>query len=234
MKELLDTLLRDARVWQARHHTPATGHMEPTGHAALDQQLQGIGWPRGALTECFLDAPGIGELQLLLPLIRRQLENDKFVFWLNPPHTPYAPALAREGVQLLQVVTIQTLHAADTLWTLENCLRSPVTGLVMAWCEHLRPRDIRKLQLAAEAGGGLCILFRNQQAASNSSAAALRLQLSPSPTRQLTIRVLKCRGGGSVSDCTLTLADRAPAREPGLNHVVKGPWPARATPKHVP
>ncbi|WP_166263798.1 translesion DNA synthesis-associated protein ImuA [Marinobacter caseinilyticus] len=234
MKELLDTLLQDARVWQARHHTPASGHMELTGHAPLDHQLKGIGWPIGALTECFLEAAGIGELQLLLPLIRRQSKKDKFVFWLNPPHTPYAPALAREGVQLSQIVTLQTQRTADTLWALENCLRSPATGLVMAWCGYLQPRDIRKLQLAAEAGGGLCVLFRNPQAARNSSAAALRLELSPSRDRQLSIRILKCRGGGSVGDCTLPLADRAPTQEASLNCVVKGPWPEPPIPKHAP
>ena len=124
MSELLNTLMQDARVWQGHRHTQTTQPAQSTGYQVLDNQLGGLGWPRGALSECLLDAPGIGELHLLLPLMQRVCEEGKSVFWLNPPHTPYAPALAREGVNLDQVVLIHTDDEGDFLWTLENCLRS--------------------------------------------------------------------------------------------------------------
>ena len=131
MSELLNTLMQDARVWQGHRHTQTTQPAQSTGYQVLDNQLGGLGWPRGALSECLLDAPGIGELHLLLPLMQRVCSEGKSVFWLNPPHTPYAPALAREGVNLDQVVLIHTEDEGDFLWTLENSLRSPVTGLEM-------------------------------------------------------------------------------------------------------
>ncbi|MEX0603078.1 MAG: translesion DNA synthesis-associated protein ImuA [Marinobacter sp.] len=224
MKELLDTLLQDARVWQGRQQIPTPEAEESTGYEALDRCLLGIGWPRGALTECLLDNTGIGELQLLLPLMRRQLANDRLVFWINPPHTPYAPALERESLDLSRVIVVQTEKSADTLWALENCLRSSVTGLVMAWPGSLKARGIRRLQLAAEAGGGLCVLFRHTRAGDESSPAALRLQLSPAKDRQLSVRILKRRGGWQGSDCTLSLTGRFTEQAPGSNRVVRGPW----------
>lgn len=234
MKKLLDTLLQDARVWQAGHRVQTSQPSEPTGYKALDHQLQGVGWPRGALTECFLKDPGIGELQLLLPLMRRQLAADKIVFWVSPPHIPYAPALEREGIDLSRVVVIRTESPNDALWSLENCLRSSVTGLVVAWPDRLKPRDIRRLQLAAEAGGGLCILFRDQQAAADSSPAALRLQLTPSPDMQLNVQILKRRGGWSINECTLPLPGRVPEQMMDTARIVQGPWTEPSTPKHAP
>lgn len=227
MKELLDTLIHDARVWQAGQHSRLRQAAETTGFEALDRQLQDSGWPRGAITECLLDQPGIGELQLLLPLMRRQLAQGRTVFWINPPHTPYAPALERAGLNLSQVVIIQTGNETDALWSLENCLRSPVTGLVLAWPGQLRPRQIRRLQLAAEAGASHCVLFRSRAAAANSSPAALRLELAPEQDLSLAVHILKRRGGWASQDCRLALADRAPARPRASTRVVQGPWPER-------
>lgn len=227
MKELLDTLIHDSRVWQGSQQTSPRPTTETTGFAALDQQLQGTGWPRGALTECLLDHPGIGELQLLLPLMRSQQDAGRTVFWINPPHTPYAPALERLGINLSQVVIIQTDNATDALWSMENCLRSPVTGLVLAWPGTLKSRQIRRLQLAAEAGGSHCVLFRSNTAAAASSPAALRLQLTPEQDLTLAVHILKRRGGWASQDCRLPLPGRAPVRPQTHTRVVQGPWAER-------
>src|SRR5690554_7749638 len=100
MSELLSSLLQDARIWQGHKHRETTQPAESTGYQVLDNQLGGLGWPRGALSECLLDTCGIGELHLVLPLMQRISAAGKTIFWLNPPHTTYAPALAREGVDL--------------------------------------------------------------------------------------------------------------------------------------
>ncbi|WP_404363398.1 translesion DNA synthesis-associated protein ImuA [Marinobacter sp.] len=227
MKELLDTLIQDAKVWQGGQQATARQPAEPTGFDILDAQLRGIGWPRGALTECLLEAPGIGELQLTLPLMRRQADADRTVFWINPPHIPYAPALEREGLNLSRVVIIHASNPADALWSMENCLRSPATGLVLAWPGPLKSHEIRRLQLAAESGGSLCILFRPVQASVNSSPAALRLQLTPGQDQTLGVRVLKRRGGWASDSCTLTLAGRNSVTAETSTTVVPGPWPRR-------
>ncbi len=228
MSELLDTLMQDARVWQGHRHNKTTQLAELTGYQALDNQLGGLGWPRGALSECLLDTPGIGELTLLVPLMQRLSRAGKTVFWLNPPHTPYAPALAREDIDLNQVIMIHTEGKDDFLWTLENCLRSPVTGLVIAWPGRLAAREIRRLQLAAEAGSNVCVLFRERRYAEQNSPAALRLELEPDNQQSLKVHVVKRRGSWPGQRCSLALAHRAGLLHHETPRIVQGPWPAIA------
>ncbi|MDO3721904.1 translesion DNA synthesis-associated protein ImuA [Marinobacter sp. chi1] len=224
MSELLNTLMRDARVWQGHRHTATLQPAEPTGYQRLDNQLGGLGWPTGALSECLLDAPGIGELHLLLPLMQRLSHRGKTVFWINPPHTPYAPALAREGVNLDQVVMVHTDNQGDFLWTLENCLRSPVTGLVMAWPDKLAARDIRRLQLAAEAGSNVCVLFRERHHAEQNSPAALRLELTPGDHQALKVNIVKRRGSWPGQRCSLSMGHRADLASQETPRIIRGPW----------
>ncbi|MCD1630803.1 translesion DNA synthesis-associated protein ImuA [Marinobacter shengliensis] len=225
MSDLLSSLLQDARVWQGHKHRKTTQPAEPTGYQVLDNQLGGLGWPRGALSECLLDALGIGELHLVLPLMQRLSEQGKTIFWLNPPHTPYAPALAREGVNLDHLVVINTDDQGDFLWTLENCLRSPVTGLVLAWPGKLASRDIRRLQLASEAGGNVCVLFRSRRQADHNSPAALRLELAPGDHQDLKVNIIKRRGSWPGQRCSLALGHRADITTQGSSRIVQGPWP---------
>lgn len=225
MSDLLNSLLDDARLWRGRRQYETTPVPEQTGFAPLDHQLGGLGWPRGALSECLLDAPGIGELQLVLPLLQRITHNRQAVFWVNPPLTPYAPALAREGIDLDQLVVVQPRSQPDLLWTLENCLRSTTTGLVMAWPGTMATRDIRRLQLAAETGQCRCILFRSRREASQSSPAALRLELIPDDQLGLRVNILKRRGGWPGQGCTLPLESRAGQIVPEPGTLIHGPWP---------
>lgn len=228
MSELLNILIQDARIWQGHRQTWKTRSSEPTGYSLLDSPSGCGGWPKGALTECLLDSPGIGELHLLLPLMQRLTTSGKTIFWLNPPYIPYAPALARENVNLNQVVVLHTRNQGDFLWSLENCLRSSVTGLVIAWPDKLASRDIRRLQLAAEAGNNVCVLFREHHHAKQSSPAALRLALKPDSQQGLTVSVLKRRGSWSGQRCTLTFAQRAGLPVGEALSVVRGSRPAEA------
>ena len=61
----------------------------------------------------------------------------------------------------------------------------------------LKDRDIRRLQLAAEAGRSIGFLYRPLAAASEASPAAVRLQLRADAEGQLRIDILKCRGARS-------------------------------------
>lgn len=225
MTKSLNHLLQDARIWQGHKPRKHTSPAEHTGYQVLDNQLGGLGWPKGALSECLLDHHGIGELHLALPLMRNLARQGKTIFWLNPPHMPYAPALASAGVPTDQLVLIQAKDSADFLWTLENCLRSPVTGLVMAWPGQLASRDIRRLQLASEAGNNVCILFRKRQQADQSSPAALRMELAPGACLDMNVHILKRRGSWPGQRCTIALAHRAGTQAAESTQVVQGPWP---------
>ncbi|MGM0571100.1 translesion DNA synthesis-associated protein ImuA [Marinobacter sp.] len=229
MSDLLNSLLDNARLWRGHRQFATEPTPEHTGFAALDQELGGLGWPRGALSEFLLDRPGIGELQLVLPLLQRVTARQQRVFWVNPPFVPYAPALARAEIDLNQIVLVTTDNQPDLLWTLENCLRSPATGLVLAWPETLAARDIRRLQLAAEAGQSTCILVRSRREAGQSSPAALRLELVADNRLGLQVNVLKRRGGWPGQGCTLALGARAGRETTGAGTIIHGPWPDHQT-----
>lgn len=183
----ISSMLADRRLWRGQP-APPPAMREPSGHAALDAALPTGGWPEAALTELLLAADGIGELQLLLPTLRRLTAAGRPVVWVDPPYRPYAPALANAGVDLAQLHIVDA--GRDAPWAIEQCLRSQACGAVLGWPMRADDKALRRLQVAAETGQCLGFLFRPLAAARNPSPAALRLQLEPG-----TIRVLKCRGG---------------------------------------
>ncbi|MGP4845957.1 translesion DNA synthesis-associated protein ImuA [Marinobacter sp. 1Y8] len=225
MSNIIDTLISDARVWQASQHKQTTAPAESTGFALLDDHLPGQGWPRGALIECMPEALGIGELQLMLPTIKRLTCTQQAVFWIDPPHIPYAPALSRAGVDLTRIIQVSTQSRQDHLWTLENCLRSSATGLVIAWPNQLKRSDIRRIQLAAESGDSLCILFRDARHADNSSPAALRLKLAASDSQHIQTDILKRRGGWPVQALKIPITPVVNIPNTTTAQVIQGPWP---------
>jgi len=111
---------------------------------------------------------------------------------------------------------------------LENCLRSPVTGLVMAWPGKLASREVRRLQLAAEAGSNVCVLFRERRYAGQNSPAALRLELEPGDQQDLKVNVLKRRGSWPGQRCSLAMAQRADLTFHETTRIIRGPWSGSA------
>ena len=166
----------------------------PTGFPELDASLPGGGWPIGAIAELMSDAIGIGELSLLVPVLSRLARAGRYIAWIAPPHLPYAPALAQRGVPLERVLLIQTRSPQESLWATEQALRCPAIGAVLGWPAYIADKNVRRLQLAAEAGGSLGILYRPPQAARESSPAALRLRLHAAPDG-LAVEIHKSRGG---------------------------------------
>lgn len=169
----------------------------PTGHDALNAQLPGGGWPLGALTEILNEREGIGELRLFFPALAalsKQAGAPPLIL-LQPPHTPYAPAFAGAGIAPEQVLVLRTPRAEDVLWACEQCLKYAPRCALFAWPQKLKAQDLRRLQLAVERRPVLAVLMREARAAQQSSAAALRIALSPgADPRQLSLRILKRRG----------------------------------------
>jgi hypothetical protein len=197
----LARLLEHPAIWRGR--SAARAEALPTGYAALDASLPGKGWPRTGLIEILVSRFGVGELYLLFPVLaaltRRPMA--RWCVWIAPPLEPYAPALAAHGVTLERVLVVR---APEPLWAFEQTLGSGAGDVALAWAlENAdlggpRTRAIRRLQLAAERGKTLGVLFRPQRAARESSPAVLRLAVEPKPTgARLTL--LKSRGGARGS-----------------------------------
>ncbi|HTP38297.1 MAG TPA: translesion DNA synthesis-associated protein ImuA [Steroidobacteraceae bacterium] len=183
---------------RCRHGLRAAGaapRYQPTGFTALDALLPGGGWPLGALNEIMPAQPGIGELSLLLPALIALARSGRYLALIAPPWLPYPPALAQRGLPLAQLLLVQPTTPRDALWATEQTLRCPAFGAVLAWPAQVEERSLRRLQLAAEAGGSAGWLYRPTHAAEASSPAALRLQLEALPAGALQVRIRKVRGG---------------------------------------
>lgn len=183
-------------VWRADRIGDAGMGSVPSGFATLDAELPGAGWPVGTLTELIASEAGVGELRLLIPVLRQLTRERKRVILLAPPHVPYAPGLASYGIDLEYLLVIQAPNAADRLWAVEQSLRNAGFGCLLAWLpqERTRPEHIRRLQLAAQGAHGPAFLFRSLAAQTEASPAQLRLLLLPRPGQRLSVQVLKRRG----------------------------------------
>ena len=208
----LEDLMQRADVWRGGFAPPPSGLT--SGYPELDAALNG-GWPQGALTEILVDRAGIGELRLLLPTLARLTHGDRWLAFVAPPYIPYAPALKRGGVNLDHVLLVHPRARTDALWAVEQTMRAGTCGAVLAWLNDADHQSLRRLQLAAEAGQCLGILFRRASASEQSSPAAVRLKLAPAhdAARRLSVQVLKRRGGWPTGPIALEV-NHALARYP--------------------
>jgi len=230
-------------VWRADQIDCAAGGAaaRPSGHAALDAELPGGGWPAGGLIELLLPAPGCGELRLLAPALA-----GASLLWIAPPFTPYAPALAGLGLALERLTIVTPANAADAAWAAEQALRAGALSVVLWWQGEAHsaalPATLRRLHLAAEEGRTPLFALRPAAMRAQSSPAPLRLALEPAPlqasqvSQGLSVKVFKRRGPPMAAPLVLPLPGPALRRsrqalqplprEP--RHAVVRPAPERA------
>jgi hypothetical protein len=196
--DALAEILADARVWKLKDASAATARpVWSTGSSSLDARLPGGGWPTASLIEVLLEDTGLGEVQLFLPaLVACQGRAESpWLIWIAPPYEPYAPALAQQGIQLNRLLVVRPPSATEGLWAAEQALSSGVCAAVFLWLKGTDDRWLRRLKLAAEAGGALGVLFRPERHRYESSPATLRLVVSKGETEAPHIDLLKVQGG---------------------------------------
>jgi hypothetical protein len=195
------------RVWHADELPAAdVAGTLPSGYASLDAELPGGGWPLGALTELLLDAPGCGELSLLMPALARcggpivwVLPHEPAAAAADVPGAalPYAPALAAAGIDPARNLFVAPATPRESLWALEQSLRAPQLGALIGWLPaghgEAEFRALRRLHLLAGRQRALVFALREARAAAAPSPAALRLQLT-GRDGSLEITLLKRRG----------------------------------------
>jgi len=191
-------LLEHPAIWRGR--SAARLEVLPSGFAKLDELLPGGGWPRHGLIEILIPRFGSGELSLLLPALAAvsRTSGARWCVWVAPPLMPFAPGLVAGGLVLERVAVV---GGKRPLWALEQVLCSGACDAALAWGRSVPARDIRRLQLAAERGRTLGVLFRPRRAARESSAAALRLSVA-SCAEGLRVTLLKGRGARGVVELT--------------------------------
>lgn len=205
-------------LWRAHQVARPSEAVLPSGHADLDAQLPGGGWPARVLTELLLPHAGVGELRLLAPALAALQQRQRAVMWFDPPAAPCAWALGALGLDARQFVVVRSrggargrarerLPAVDVLWALEQALKSGHLGAALAWLPARLPADaLRRLQLAAQGHDGLAFLLRDAQQRTRPSAAPLRLLLASAGPDQLRVTLLKRRGPPLAQPLMLALA----------------------------
>ena len=195
----LADILADARVWKLKDASAAPPRpVWSTGRSALDARLPGGGWPTASLIEVLIDEGGLGEVQLFLPALvasqRAAMGEAPWLVWIAPPHEPYAPALAQAGIELTHLLVVRPDCAMEALWAAEQALSSGICAAVLLWLKGSDDRWLRRLKLAAEAGGALGVLFRPARHRFESSPASLRL-LMTRREQEAHLELLKVQGG---------------------------------------
>ncbi|RZI86807.1 MAG: translesion DNA synthesis-associated protein ImuA [Rubrivivax sp.] len=186
-------------MWRGNALGAQTSLAVPSGHAVLDAELPGGGWPCQSLTE-ILQAPSAhAEWRLLAPGLARLMAQGGTVLLIGPPQCPHLAGLQREGLRPDRLIWIDAQTPAERLWATEQALKARSVSAVLAWLPQARPEQLRRLQACAMQHPGLAFVFRPITARADASAAPLRLQLKltgpiPRHPPALQIQILKRRG----------------------------------------
>lgn len=204
----LDDLKNKRLIWQASQ-TSGPGNTCHTGFDELDQHLQG-GFPEQGVVD--INSPiGIGELRLLLPsFLLRQQQADKLLVFIAPPALLSSQMLFEFGFKLEQILIIQTTTTEHGLWAAEQCLKSGCCDGILLWQQALEIHQVKRLQLAAEKGAALGMVFRSVEKSCFSLPVPLALTLS-ADSQGIKVRITKRKGGARTEAFTVGMHQRWPA-----------------------
>jgi protein ImuA len=176
----------------------------PDGRAGAGDFLDAIfAAGRGASSEILParppDAPAAAAFALAMALRAQAARGGGALAWIVEDSSarefglPYGRGLAAAGADLARFILIRARRPRETLFAMEEALKSPACAAVVAET-FLTPRlyDLsasRRLLLAARRGGGLGLLApRGIDAARFSSAAELRVEIAAAPPAILSAR----------------------------------------------
>ncbi len=238
MNEHID-LLNHGQIWRGTQ-TKSKLETVSTGFRALDQLLPGAGWPKGSVTELITGSPGIGELRLIVPLLKKLTqEQNKWVLWVAPPYTPYGPALQQYGISPDRIILVNSNDVKEQLWAMEQGLNSGLCSAVLGWPRKISPAHLRRLQLCAANQASHCFIFNSLQAERTNSPIPLKILLSACTqttgstidTSRLKIKILKRRGSWPMQHAQIiSLAPYMATSNPVTSDPVStatNDWPAK-------
>lgn len=189
----LAPVLDNPDIWRADVLAQPAGRALPTGHATLDAQLPGGGWPVGALIEILQAHSAQNEWRLLLPALASCGVGP--VVLVGAPHMPFGPGLSAQGLAPERLLWVRAAAPAARMWACEQSLRCAQVEVVLGWLPQARADQLRRLQMAASEHGKLLFVMRPARAQSESSPAVLRLLASLQPGGDgVQLEILKRKG----------------------------------------
>lgn len=138
----------------------------------------GAGLPRGAVHDVAADEEGSGAAYGFVSLLAGRA--GLTCIWIGPNPDVWPPGAARYGLPPTSLVLVRAA-GADALWAAEEALRCPAVGCtVLQAAKGVDLTASRRLQLAAEAGGGIALVLVAPPALLSPSAARTRWRIAPS------------------------------------------------------
>lgn len=184
----------EASIWRADQLGRGVELVVPTGFAELDVELPGQGWPCRGLTEVLTAQFALLEWRLASPALRAICSHGRDLVVVGPPRCPFPPGLQLDGIDPDRILWVDVDKPADRLWSTEQAIKSNACGAVLAWLPQVRADQVRRLQVLAAGCDAPVFLFRLASAASEASAAPLRLEAKLCEDWELRVRILKRRG----------------------------------------
>jgi hypothetical protein len=193
------------------HHPLADEQILSCGSPLLDRLLPAGGLRRGSLVEYLAPGPGCGAMTLAMAAAREACREGRALVVFDRRRTFYPAAAAAWGIDLAGLLILQPADDAAELWALDQVLRCPGVGAVLAPCGVFDGRDFRRLQLAAESGGSVGLLLRPARFRGQPTWADVQWQVGqvcnlpgkidrrqnvPAAWR-LQVELVHCRGGPS-------------------------------------
>lgn len=215
---------------------PQARRLVSSGYATLDDALGG-GFQTAAVHELLAPVDGAAAHTVALSTALQALRaagsplagrgGDGWVFYLDSAEDFYPPAAVHMGLPLERLIIIRVQRAVDLLWVCEQALRCATVAVVIAAPRHMDAYMSRRLQLAAETGGGLGLLIR-PECGGGSTFAATRVRFDPlsvrasigasrgapledggTDIRRMLVSVLKVRERKPAEPFVLELSDAA-------------------------
>ena len=171
------------------------------GLPPLEEVLPERRLPAGSLVELLAGAPGAGAWTLALLMAKHVCGTQKALVIADVERHFYPPGAAALGIDLARTLVVRPRMRQKALLAISQALRCPAVGAVIVHFEQLPAVDFRRLQLAAETGGGAGFLLRPLTALRTPSFAAVRLVIAPvvsvQEQRVVQVEVVRLRGGKS-------------------------------------
>jgi cell division inhibitor SulA len=165
----------------------------PTGIPGLDELLPGGGWPEAGLVEIIIPDDHVDAMTLVLPVLVRLGEQDRWLGLVSPPCMPRSRILQDTRINPLRMQQVNPHAGRSDMWTMEYMLQDGNYSVVLGWPSCDTELVARRLENAALAGNSLGILFRYESFTRKASATGLRLKLEMNEVGKLLYR-LNSRG----------------------------------------
>lgn len=196
-----------------------------SGSVAMDALLPSGGYGAGTMIEWVhggevgsehsMPVRGLGSLSLAMRVAIEGMAGGKYLVLVDRHRRFYAPGWIGLGGSPDRLIVLRPDCDADAIWGMDQALRNPSVGAVVASMHRLDDRVARRLQLATEQGGGLGILVRDAHAARRyPSWAEVQWRVRPSmpsrdwQTRWFDLELMRAGGGRSGSRLRIGLNAR--------------------------